>query len=412
MDKAKRPKSQLIFIGTELLRGKNNTYDSHFSVLLKQLGFELTKSSVLSDSITDISKAIKDALKTSELIILTGGLGPTFDDITREAVSLATGKKLVKSQKILDQIKLRFKRFKKAMPANNIRQAMVFAGAVPIINKVGTAPGQILNLRQNGKTKTIILLPGPMTEWQPMIKTVQSHMQKTFKALNRQYFSETRIFGVPESKVDEIIQPIIKKLSDVEFTILSSSKTITLHASSSNKKSLKEFSSKIKTIFKNEIFSTKGESLAEVLQKTFIAKKATLAIAESCTGGLVSHFITEVSGSSNYFKGCVVAYSNDVKINLLGVKKETIKKYGAVSRHCAVEMAKNVRKKLNATCGLSITGIAGPGGGTKQKPVGTVYMAISLQNGYSDCIKTQSFSTRSNIKLFTAQTALNYLGRH
>ena len=406
---------ELLCLGTELLKDKVNTNSNLIAEKIAKAGLSLSQVTTVGDLSKDILQALKDALNRSDIVLTCGGLGPTFDDLTRECVSKTLKKPLVFSQPILNQIERRFDSVGLPMAEENKRQAYLIAKARPVLNKVGTAPGQIIE----HKGKCLILLPGPPKELTPMMdEAVGPYLKKKY---SKSVVSSLvlHVFGYPESQIDEIIQPVVQKnwdskstkttfgilahhsIIDVKFTVEGKRKSQVSEAASRIKKALYQ-------ILGEKIYGENEDSLERAVGKILKKRRQTLAAAESCTGGLISHKITNVPGSSVYFKEGVVTYSNESKRGLLGVKRETIRKFGAVSNETAEEMARGILKRSGSIWGLSVTGIAGPTGGTALKPVGLVFFGLASKNGVHSW-KKNFFGTRTEIKERAALTALNLL---
>ena len=375
-------KAELISIGTEILLGQIlNTNQQWLSIKLAELGIDVYYQSTVGDNPQRLAQAIRHGMNRSDIVITTGGLGPTVDDITLDVISRVLSKKLIYSKKIACKINSHFGRQCLKMPRENLRQAHIPEGAKVLENNVGTAPGFIVE--EGGKI--LIALPGPPRELNPIFERLARPYLK--KKIGSGWVLKIRtinITGLPESAVDQKVKDLLKSPPPVTLGIYAKPGLIELKimAKAKSEKAAKalidKVDRKITARLKNNIFGRDNETLESSVGKILAEKRKTLAIAESCTGGLVSDRITNVPGSSVYFKMGAVAYSNDVKISKLGVSPDTISLYGAVSRQTAIEMAENISEIAGTDIGLSLTGIAGPGGGTKTKPVGLVYIAIAL----------------------------------
>lgn len=406
---------EIICVGSELLTHKVNTHISYIGSNLKKIGLKLSRAIDVGDDFSEMSSVFKQSIKNSDIVFICGGLGPTFDDLTREVLSKVINKKLIFSNTIKEKLENFFKTRGIKMPENNLKQAFIFKDAKILDNHVGTAPGQWINY----KNKIIILLPGPPAELYPIF---ENQVVPELKKLQKNIFitKEIQIFGLPESFVEEKLKNIvkIKQLNNIKlnYTILAQPLIITLSITASGseedkmQKVISEVENKVKRIFKKNIFSTDGSKLQEVVGDLLRKQKKTLSIAESCSGGLLGHLLTETPGSSDYFKEGAITYSNESKIKNLNVKKKTIQKFGAVSKHTAKEMAEGIKKKSQTDFSIAITGIAGPTGATPKKPVGLVYIACSTPE--STTVKKFLFKgTRSEIKLKSALTAMDILRR-
>ncbi|NLI10283.1 MAG: nicotinamide-nucleotide amidohydrolase family protein [Elusimicrobia bacterium] len=368
----KTKKAYLIAVGSELLNSKANRYAPILFSKLSKAGIRLQGEITAKDTIKDIKDAVDFCAKRGNIIIITGGLGPTFDDLTRQAASAFLKEPLTCSKKIINFLKRKYG--KRISQENLYNQSLAFKKALLFENERGTAFAQMLN-KEN---KTFIFLPGPMREWEPIWD------KKIFPLLKKKgdkiFFSSVRLAGLTECELQEKILPDIKKFKDLDYTVLAGPYICELLFFGSNKNNFLSFKKSVKKTLKNNIYSLKSRNLAQVLKIIFTKKKLTLSLAESCTGGLISSMITSVPGSSVFYLGGVNSYSNLSKTKILSVKKSTLKKYGAVSLECAEEMALGVKKIFGSDFSVSVTGIAGPGGGTKKKPVGTVCFAFCSPN--------------------------------
>ncbi len=418
-------KTELICVGTELLTGKLNTNSSYVGDRLSQIGLDLSFITTVGDSRETLEEAYSKAVKRSQIVVVTGGLGPTFDDITIKSASKAFGRKLVVDKEALDVIKGFFSRRGVEMPKNNERQARILEGARAVINKNGTAPGQILELKEAQKKspngiKVIFFLPGPPREMQAMFEEAVFPYLKKYEAKKKKNLI-LRVCGLSESAIDEKIRPIVEAERELEkdtvsFTILAHQALVDIKISVSAKDEMlvDEIIHNLKKEFYDvlgeNIFGEDKESLEGVVGKLLVERKKTLSGAESCTGGMVSQRITNIPGSSLYFKEGVVSYSNEAKIKVLNVKEETIKSHGAVSENTALEMARGIKMLSGTDYSFAITGIAGPSGGTQEKPVGIVYIALS--SPHIDKVYSFKFlGGRSEVRERAANTALDLLRR-
>ncbi|MFI5350844.1 MAG: competence/damage-inducible protein A [Elusimicrobiota bacterium] len=375
----KVPKAALVCVGSELLAGQLNTHQAWLSVRLNRAGFETVGEASVPDDAGLIAAALRLALSEADAVIVSGGLGPTFDDVTREAAAKALGRRLTFKPSLWSSILKRFARYKMKVPDENKRQALVIDGAEILDNPNGSAPGQRLRV----KGRTLILLPGPGAEMYPMFEAAlprlaRDHARGVFSASY-----SVRLSGVPESVADEKLDPVRARWPDARFTILASGGEVAFHAVSSHGSPAAARAARAR--LRREILAAVGEfahgegdaSLESALGLRLMKRGLTLAVAESCTGGLLGGRITSVPGSSDYFLGGAIAYSNTVKTRALAVPASLLAKHGAVSAECAAALARGARRKLGADIGLAITGVAGPGGGTKAKPVGLVFVAVS-----------------------------------
>lgn len=372
--------AEIIAIGSEMLTPfRVDTNSLWLTERLNAMGIDVKLKTVVGDDEARLEETIRDAMKRSEIVISTGGLGPTEDDITRKIFARVLKRQLILEQEILDKVRARFTRRGIPMPEINARQALVINGAQVLYNNNGTAPGMLIT---EGKC-TIVLLPGPPREMKPIFDdSVAPALKKRVgeRLIVRRCLS---IFGLTESRTDELAAPVYLKYQNPSTTILFKDGQIELHLTAQARneteaeKLLDELDGQLDEVLGEYIFSRRNETLEQVVGELLKLRGYTLATAESCTGGLLAGRITEVPGSSEYFLEGVVSYSNEAKIDLLGVPKELIEKRGAVSEEVANAMAAGIRKRAGSTFGVGVTGIAGPGGGSAEKPVGLVYIALA-----------------------------------
>jgi len=413
--------AEIISTGSEILKGFILDTNSHF------LSLELQKSGILPQYFTvvgDDEKTLKDSLKLalrrSNLIIITGGLGPTDDDINREVIAEVLKKKLIFVEDAYKNIVSRFKKRGIKMPAINKKQAMIPESAIYLKNNWGTASAFIVEKND----KAIISLPGPPREMIPMFyHYVVKYLKKKFDTKERFFTRVIHTIGISESALNEALRDIIKKYKDVTFSFVAQfgkvdiligiyiSRDDSRIAHTKTSKQINRVEKEIEKLLGENIYGYDDETLEMVVGKLLLNKKLTIATAESCTGGLIANKITDVAGSSNYFIRGYVTYSNESKMQDLGVKEETIKKYGAVSKETAIEMASGARKKAQTDMAISTTGIAGPTGGTKEKPVGLVWFGLATKNELF-AIRRNFLGERTYIKLQTAKTALDLVRRY
>ena len=405
-------KAEIIAIGTEILLGHIvNTNTSYLSRQLAGLGIDVYHQSAVGDNPARLGQALIKSLNRSDMVITTGGLGPTVDDITLETIARAIGKNLVFKKEIFKRIKNNFKKRRCRMPKEARRQAFVPEGAVALRNDVGTAPGLIIE----SYNKIIIALPGPPRELTPIVERfVLPYLKKITPGAYTIKSRTLKLMGLAESQVNAKVKDLLKLSGDPTVGIYAHVGQVDLKITCKGKtkketdKKIKKIENKIGRRFGKYVFGTDNETLEEVVGGLLTKKKKTLAIAESCSGGYISNLITNSPGSSKYFIMGVVAYNNKIKTNLLGINKEIIKKKGAVSKEVVSLLAKNIRSLACTDFGIGVTGIAGPAGGSKNKPIGTVYIAISSAKR---TVANRFFfiGTRQEIKLQTAQQALHLL---
>jgi nicotinamide-nucleotide amidase len=372
-------KAEIIAVGSELLTPDNIDTNSLFlTQRLNEAGWQVHLKTVVGDNHEDIAGVLRAALERSRLIIFSGGLGPTEDDLTRTAVSSVLGRPLLLDSGVLEQMRRKFAARGFTMTKINERQAEVMQGAEVLDNPMGTAPGQWIE--EEGRY--IALLPGPPRELKSMF---DERVQPKIRRLGGERTLACRSFhvtGITESELDSQIAPIYKAYPAVHTTVLAGTRHIAVRmyqwaAAGDNAAELDELAEKIREKLGNSIFSEEGESMEEVIGRQLKDSGRTIAVAESCTAGMLGMHITRVPGSSSYFKGGILCYSNEAKIELCGVPAELIEKHGAVSAEVAEALARGVREALHSSIGLSITGIAGPAGGSAEKPVGLVYIGVS-----------------------------------
>lgn len=415
---------ELICSGSELLTGKLNTHASFIGSKLNEIGLSLSLITTVADRKNEFKEVLQDAVKRSSVIIVTGGLGPTFDDITVETVSEILNIKTYKDESVQQAICQYFEKRGIKNPAqNNERQSYILEGAKVLENRFGTAPGQMLHfsfaLDDNKKVrKTIFLLPGPPREMHPMFEENVLPFMKSYQVKMKKTLI-LHICGMAESLVDEKIKPTIDYLSnndDIEFAILAHNYLIDVKVSVSGENELiiddmlKNINNEFINVLGDNIYGYGEDTLESVVQKMLIETRRTISVAESCTGGMVAAKITNIPGSSVCFKQSVVTYSNEAKMQLLNVKQETLEQFGAVSEQTANEMLNGILSLSKSEYAISITGIAGPGGATKDKPVGLVYIGVSF-NGNNEVNKFQFLGTRQDIRERATNVALDSIRR-
>ena len=410
--------AEIIAVGSELLTPyRQDTNSLHLTAKLNELGVEVDFKTVVGDRKTELVSTARIAFSRADIIIFMGGLGPTEDDLTREAVAEALGLELKRDPEIGAALFAFFASRKVKMPENNLRQADVIAGAEVLKNPRGTAPGQFLETQYEGRQKLIMLLPGPPREILPMFD------QQCIERLNARvpaHHIATRVLKIAmvgESDADRRAAPIYTQHTDVQTTILANTGgEVQLHLRT-QAQTQEEAQNRVDTLaslledeFDAAMFSTRGESLEQIVGYYLQMRGATLAAAESCTGGMLSERITSVAGSSRYFLGGAVVYDNSLKTTLADVPPLMIAEHGAVSREVATALAEGIRKRCKATLGVGITGIAGPGGGTEQKPVGLVFHAVS-DGTTTDVVERRFPGDRDRVRHWASQQALDMIRR-
>ncbi len=407
-------KAEIIAVGSELLTPDRVDTNSLFlTAQLNRLGIEVTRKTVVGDDLAPLRNAFEEAAKRVELVIASGGLGPTEDDRTRNAVADLLGRKLSRDPAVMKMIEARFRKIGRAMSEVNARQAMVPEGATVLENDRGTAPG--LWLESSGRI--VILLPGPPHELKAMFAAqVEPRLARLATGV-RLVARELRVAGMGESDVDQRIAPIYTRHDDVQTTILTAPGEIQIHLriwskdTAAAERQLQGIQESIVLALGEAVFTTAGESMEEVVARELTMRQATIATAESCTGGLLAERLTRISGSSAYFLGGVVSYSNTLKSAWVDVPAEIIESRGAVSSEVAVALADGIRRRTGATLGVGITGVAGPTGGTPEKPVGTVHVAIADASGSKER-GVHYPGERDRIRWQASQTALDLVRRY
>jgi len=382
---------------------------------LNQVGVEVAFKSVVGDHRRHLTDVARTAISRSDIVIFMGGLGPTEDDLTRECVAAALGREVHRDPVLITELYTRFAQFRRRMPENNERQAEVIEGAEVLRNPRGTAPGQWIETAIDGSPRYIMLLPGPPHEIKPMfdeqcLPRLAENLPKSFIAMRH-----LRIAMIGESDCDARIAPIYKAAEGVESTILAGAGEINLHLRSRDENQeaaeqrVEELAQKIEDELGDFVYS-RGESLEEIVGYHLQLRNATLAIAESCTGGMLGKRITSVSGSSRYFLGGAIVYSNDFKTLFANVPPLMIAQHGAVSAEVGKALAEGIRDETGATIGVSITGVAGPQGGTEEKPIGLVFHALSDAHG-TEVVERRFPGDRERIRRFATQQALDMIRR-
>jgi nicotinamide-nucleotide amidase len=410
--------AEIIAVGSELLGTAR--LDTNSLVLTEQLasmGIEVLTKHVVGDHRETLAQIFEEARARADLIIFTGGLGPTDDDLTREVVAEVLGRPMDTDEAIVEKIRARFARRGMKMPEVNRRQAQVPRGAVVLDNPNGTAPGLCIE----DENRLVVLLPGPPREMRPMFERLCVGALAPRAGIERIYTASLFITGRSESDVEQTVQPIYSQWRDatppIATTILAAMGQIELHLSlrskdpSSASAEIARARDELARALGDDVYSTDGRMMPEVVGDLLRARKYSFAAAESCTGGLLLSRLTDVPGSSDYVHGGVVAYDNEAKIAWLDVPRALIERHGAVSEPVAIAMAEGIRTRTRADVAVAITGIAGPGGGTPEKPVGTVVVAV-LAPDRPAYVRTYSFlGGRDMVKFQSTQAALDRVRR-
>ena len=409
--------AEIIAVGSEMLTPyRTDTNSLYLTGQLNLLGVDVIFKSIVGDDMRRLVAAAQHGLFRSDILIFSGGLGPTEDDLTREAVAEALGLKIRRDPEILTRLEVRFAERGWKMAANNAKQADVLDGATVLPNPNGTAPGQWLSGQFDGRERTIVLLPGPPHELKALFET---EVRERLRAKVPPAFMAVRTLKVAmlgESQVDARVSPIYKRYTDVETTILAGAGEIELHfkttAASEDiaQSRVDEVADVVEEELDDAVYSRDGESLEQIVGYWLQMRNSTVAVAESCTGGLLAERITSVGGSSRYFLGGAVVYSNNLKTDFAGVPAEMIERHGAVSREVAAALAEGIRYRCESTLGVGVTGVAGPGGGTAEKPVGLVFHAVASDRG-TEVVLRNFPGDRKRIRRFASTMALDMLRR-
>jgi len=391
-----------------------DTNSLYLTEQLNLLGVDVIFKSIVGDSLRTLVAAVQHGLFRSDILIFSGGLGPTEDDLTREAVAEALGIALKRDPEIIARLERRFAERGWKMSPNNAKQADVLEGAVVLSNPNGTAPGQWLAGEFDGREHIVVLLPGPPHEMKALFEAEVRERLRS-KLLPAHLFTRTlKIAMLGESAVDARVAPIYKRYSDVETTILAGAGEIELHFKTraatidAAQARADEVAGLVEDELDDAVYSRNGESLEQIVGYWLQMRNSTLAVAESCTGGLLAERITSVSGSSRYFLGGAIVYSNPLKTELAGVPAEMIERHGAVSREVAAALAEGIRYRCESSLGVGITGVAGPGGGTPEKPVGLVFHAVAGDSG-TEVIERKFPGDRKRIRRFASTMALDMI---
>lgn len=399
-------------MGSELLSGRVDTHTSFLARRLAEASVRLARSTAVPDELSAVRDAVAAAACRADVVLVCGGLGPTFDDITREAAASAFGRTLAFSPALYAAILRRYRRYRLRVPANNRRQAFLIGGARALDNPNGSAPGQRLEAPGG---RPVYLLPGPPSELKPMVeRLVLPELMRRYGGAQRAARRAFRFYGLSEAACDQRLTPVLAAFPDVDFTILADLGLVELHAAAraprlaAAEARLAAVERRVARAMGSSYYSREGDSLPGAVLGGLGRRRWTLATAESCTGGLIGAQLTEVPGSSTAYRGGVVAYSNALKESLLGVPTGVLARSGAVSEECARAMAAGARERLGADAALAVTGVAGPGGGTKGKPVGLVYIAAAVP-GRAEVVRRVFPGDRSQVRRRTATHALGLL---
>ncbi|MFZ0827442.1 MAG: nicotinamide-nucleotide amidohydrolase family protein [Verrucomicrobiia bacterium] len=429
---------ELLNTGSELMLGRVlNTHQQWLCRRLADLGYVVTRQVAVPDTAADIQSAVREALSRADLVVVTGGLGPTSDDLTRDLIAQLLGRKLQRNDAVLDHIKKLFAARNRPMSKNNEVQALVPEGALVLANPNGTAPGLAMKVgsgarglasgqpqiggwvspeprTQNRDAKWLVMLPGPPRELRPMFHEQVVPLLRREFPLDQAFICRTlRTSGIAESRVQtEIEAPLASLVAaglEVGYCARVGQVDVRLSARGADgEKLVREAEAIVRNVFTTQIYGVDDEEIEAVVVRLLTERRQTLALAESCTGGGIAHRVTNVPGASAVFLGGWVTYSNEMKQKFLGVRAETLAAHGAVSEAVVREMAEGARWQTGADYALAVTGIAGPGGGTRDKPVGTVFLALAGAFG-TVVERRQNAYEREAFKQLTAQQVLELL---
>lgn len=409
--------AEIIAVGTELLTPfRMDTNSLYLTEQLNLLGVDVIFKSIVGDDLRRLVAAAQHGLFRSDILIFSGGLGPTEDDLTREAVAEALGVGLRRDPEILARLERRFAERGWKMAANNAKQADVLDGATVLPNPNGTAPGQWLSGQFDGRERIIVLMPGPPHELRALFENEVRERLRTKVPPACLAVRTLKVAMLGESQVDARVSPIYKLYADVETTILAGAGEVELHfktraaTQDAAQRRVDEVAGAVEDELDDAVFSRNGESLEQIVGYWLQMRNATLAVAESCTGGLLAERVTSVSGSSRYFLGGAIVYSNSLKTDFAGVPAEMIDRHGAVSREVAAALAEGIRYRCESTLGVGISGVAGPSGGTPEKPVGLVFHAVASNSG-TEVVQRNFPGDRKRIRRFASTMALDMVRR-
>ena len=409
--------AEIIAVGSEMLTPHRlDTNSLYLTEQLNLLGVDVIFKSIVGDNLRRLVAAAQHALFRSDIVVFSGGLGPTEDDLTRDAVAEALGVSLHRDPEIVAKLEKRFADRGWKMTANNAKQADIIEGAAVLPNPNGTASGQWLAGEFEGRERIVILLPGPPHEMKALFENEVRERLRA-KVPPAHLFTRTlKVAMLGESAVDARVAPIYTRYPGVETTILAGAGEIELHfkARAATLAAAQTCADEVAGLVEDElddaVYSHDGQSLEQIVGYWLQMRGASLAVAESCTGGLLAERITSVAGSSRYFLGGAVVYSNNLKTELAGVPAEMIERHGAVSREVAAALAEGIRYRCESTLGVGITGVAGPAGGTAEKPVGLVFHAVASDRG-TEVIQRNYPGDRKRIRRFASTMALDMVRR-
>ena len=410
-------KSEIIAVGSEMLTPfRQDTNSLYLTEKLNEIGVAVVFKTIVGDRKKDLVNAIRASLARIDILVIMGGLGPTEDDLTREAVGEALSLKIRREGTLVAGLATRAAQFRSPLPSNNLKQADVLEGATILPNPNGSAPGQWLDTTFQGHRKLIMLVPGPPSECKPLFDA--ECLPRLSAIVPRRTIAKRtlRAAMIAESQADKLISPIYTMYTDIETTILAHAGDIQLTLLCSKPRfeqaqaRVDELAGRLEEALEDWLYSSDGESLEQIVLYYLGLRQATLAVAESCTGGMVAQRITSVPGASRSFLGGAIVYSDELKHAFAGVSPEMIAEHGAVSEEVAKALATGIRLRTGATLGLAVTGIAGPTGATDEKPVGLVYIALSSAEK-TESIEKNFRGDRNRVREWSTQQALDLLRR-
>ena len=410
-------KAEIIAVGSEMLTPvRQDTNSLYLTERLNEIGVTVNFKTIVGDRKKDLIGAVRTALGRIDILVLMGGLGPTEDDLTREAVAEALSLTMRREGSLVAALHARAATWRMPMPSNNLKQADVIKGAVVLTNPNGSAPGQWLDTVFEGHRKLIMLVPGPPSECKPLFD--EECLPRLIEIVPVRHIAKRilRAAMIPESQADKLLAPIYTRYKDCETTILAHAGDIQLTLLCSKpslaaaQHRVDELATRLEEALEDWLYSSDGESLEQIVLYYLGLRQATLAVAESCTGGMVSERITGVAGSSRAFLGGAIVYADSLKHAFAGVSPEMIAEHGAVSAEVAKALATGIRLRTGATHGLGITGIAGPTGGSEEKPIGLVYIAISYATK-TETVEKNFRGDRLKVREWTTQQALDLIRR-
>ena len=417
-------KAEIIAVGSEMLTPVRQDTNSLFvTEKLNSIGVTVHFKTIVGDRQRDLVRAIRTALGRIDILVIMGGLGPTEDDLTREALAEALEIKLRRDPQLVAHLATRAAAMRFTMPPNNLKQADVLEGENSIVtvlpNVNGSAPGQFVDTAYAGHRKLVLLVPGPPNECRPLFDSECLPRLRAILPARHIARRTLRAAMIPESQADALLAPIYSQYKDVETTILAHYGDIQLSllcgkpSLEEAERRVAELSTRLEEALEDWLYSTgtdSADSLAQIVLYFLGLRGATLAVAESCTGGMIAARITDVPGSSRSFLGGAIVYADALKYAFAGVPPELIAEHGAVSAPVAEALARGIRIRTGATLGLAVTGIAGPTGGTDEKPVGLVYIALSDAQK-TECLERNIRGDRARVREFTTQQALDLICR-